>query len=76
MMGMTAEYLAMIHGIGREQQDEFGMRSHHLAHAATEAGKFDREIIPIDGHDENGALVSVRADENGGGASSSLRTMT
>ena len=63
MMGMTAEYLAMIHGISREAQDEFGMRSHQLAHKATVDGKFDREIIPIDGHDENGALISVRADE-------------
>jgi acetyl-CoA acyltransferase len=63
MMGMTAEYLAMIHGISREDQDAFGMRSHHLAHQATVDGKFDREIIPIDGHDEKGALVSVTADE-------------
>jgi len=63
MMGMTAEMLAMMHGISREQQDEFGMRSHQLAHKATLDGKFDREIIPIDGHDDNGALVSVTADE-------------
>jgi acetyl-CoA acyltransferase len=63
MMGMTAEYLAMMHGIGREQQDAFGMRSHQLAHQATVEGKFQREIIPIDGHDENGALVSVTEDE-------------
>lgn len=63
MMGMTAEYLAMIHGISREDQDRFGMRSHHLAHQATVDGKFGREIIPIDGHDDSGALVSVTADE-------------
>ncbi|MGB1142507.1 MAG: acetyl-CoA C-acyltransferase, partial [Halioglobus sp.] len=63
MMGMTAEYLAMIHGISREAQDEFGMRSHQLAHRATVDGKFDREIIPIDGHDDSGALVSVTTDE-------------
>ncbi len=63
MMGMTAEYLAMMHGITREAQDEFGMRSHQLAHKATIEGKFKREIIPIDGHDENGALVSVDVDE-------------
>ncbi len=63
MMGMTAEYLAMIHGISREDQDRFGVRSHHLAHKATVEGKFEREIIPIDGHDENGALVSVTTDE-------------
>ncbi|MEM1154875.1 MAG: acetyl-CoA C-acyltransferase FadA [Pseudomonadota bacterium] len=63
MMGMTAEYLAMMHGIGREQQDELGLRSHQLAHKATVEGKFEREIIPIEGHDEQGALISVREDE-------------
>ncbi|MEM8560712.1 MAG: acetyl-CoA C-acyltransferase FadA [Pseudomonadota bacterium] len=63
MMGMTAEYLAMMHGIGREQQDELGLRSHQLAHKATVDGKFDREIIPIEGHDEQGALISVSEDE-------------
>ena len=63
MMGMTAEYLAMMHGIGREDQDKFGLRSHQLAHKATVEGKFAREIIPIEGHDEIGALISVTEDE-------------
>jgi acetyl-CoA acyltransferase len=63
MMGMTAEMLALMHGVSREQQDEFGMRSHQLAHKATVEGKFAREIIAIDGHDESGALMSVTVDE-------------
>jgi acetyl-CoA acyltransferase len=63
MMGMTAEMLAMIHGISREDQDKLGLRSHQLAHKATLDGKFKREIIPIDGHDANGALISVTVDE-------------
>ncbi len=63
MMGMTAEYLALIHGISREDQDKLGLRSHQLAHKATEAGKFAREIIPVEGHDEHGALISVERDE-------------
>ncbi len=63
MMGMTAEYLALLHGIGREQQDQLGLRSHQLAHKATEAGKFAREIIPIEGHDQAGALTLVDRDE-------------
>jgi acetyl-CoA acyltransferase len=62
-MGMTAEYLALMHGISREDQDKMGLRSHQLAHKATEEGKFAREIIPVEGHDENGALVSVDRDE-------------
>jgi acetyl-CoA acyltransferase len=63
MMGMTAEYLALLHGISREQQDAMGVRSHQLAHKATEEGKFAREIVPVEGHDEQGALVSVDRDE-------------
>ena len=63
MMGMTAEYLAMMHGISREDQDKLGLRSHQLAHKATIEGKFAREIIAIDGHDENGALASISTDE-------------
>jgi acetyl-CoA acyltransferase len=62
-MGLTAEYLAMLHGINREQQDQFGVRSHQRAAAAAEAGKFDREIIPMEGHDEQGALVMLSRDE-------------
>lgn len=63
MMGMTAEYLALLHGMGREQQDALALRSHQLAHKATVEGKFQREIIPIEGHDENGALTLVEHDE-------------
>ena len=63
MMGMTAEYLGLMHGISREDQDRFGLRSHQLAHRATEAGKFARELIPVEGHDAHGALVSVTRDE-------------
>ena len=63
MMGMTAEYLALLHGISREQQDALGLRSHQLAHKATIEGKFAREIIPIEGHDATGALTLVEHDE-------------
>lgn len=63
LMGMTAEFLALMHGIAREDQDKMGLRSHQLAHKATEDGKFAREIIPVEGHDENGALISVDRDE-------------
>lgn len=62
-MGVTAEYLSTMHGISREAQDEFSLRSHQLAHKATVEGKFAREIIPIEGHDENGALTMITADE-------------
>tara|TARA_R110001592_G_scaffold217488_10_gene471280 strand:- start:180 stop:1355 length:1176 start_codon:yes stop_codon:yes gene_type:complete len=62
MMGMTAEALAMMHGIGREQQDQFGMRSHMLAADARANGRFDKEIIAIEGHGEDGRKLLVKAD--------------
>lgn len=63
MMGLTAEMLAKMHGITRQMQDEFGARSHRLAHEATLEGRFKNEIIPIEGHDENGFKVLIENDE-------------
>lgn len=62
-MGMTAEYLALLHGINRQQMDEFGVRSHQLAAKAREEGKFKREIIPVNGHNGDGFLIAVDQDE-------------
>jgi len=45
MMGLTAEALAMMHGVSREQQDAFAVRSHQRAHAAATAGYFDAKLF-------------------------------
>lgn len=63
MMGLTAEMLAKMHGINRQQQDEFGYRSHQRAHEAREEGRFDNEIIPVEGHDDNGFKTLIEQDE-------------
>lgn len=63
MMGLTAEMLSNIHGVSREQQDEFALRSHKRAHAAMVEGRFDNEIVPIEGHDENGMFALIENDE-------------
>lgn len=63
MMGVTAEMLANINGIGREEQDAFGERSHRLAHKATLEGRWDSEIIPVEGHDKDGNKTKVTSDE-------------
>jgi acetyl-CoA C-acetyltransferase len=47
-MGMTAENLAESHGISRAAQDEFAALSHRRAHAATDAGKFADEVVPVE----------------------------
>lgn len=62
-MGMTAEYLALLHGITRQQMDEFGARSHHLAAQARADGSFAREIIPIMGHNAEGTPTLIEEDE-------------
>lgn len=63
MMGVTAEMLGKMNGISREMQDEFGARSHRLAHEAHLKGLWDSEIIPVEGHDENGYKSLLEADE-------------
>lgn len=63
MMGLTAEALAMIHGVTREKQDSFAVRSHQRAHNATSLGYFDKEIISREGHDSLGALTLMKHDE-------------
>ena len=63
MMGLTAEMLAKVHKISREEQDEFALRSHQRAHDAAVSGRFDQEIVPIQGHDENGVMQLIEGDE-------------
>ncbi len=63
MMGVTAELLAKMNGIDRKMQDEMGARSHRLAHEATLNGYWDNEIIPVEGHDENGFKSVLTSDE-------------
>lgn len=46
-MGLTAENVAELRGIGRAAQDEFGVRSQNLAEKAIADGFWQREIIPV-----------------------------
>ena len=45
--GLSAEMIAEKWEIPRSEMDEIGLRSHQLAHRATEEGRFEREIVPI-----------------------------
>ncbi len=63
MMGLTAEMLARVSGIGRELQDQFAARSHQRAWEATRNGAFAAEIIPVAGHDADGILRRYETDE-------------
>jgi acetyl-CoA acyltransferase len=62
-MGMTAELLGRQNGISREMQDAFGARSHQKAHQAHLEGRWNNEIVPIEGHDADGVLKLIEADE-------------
>jgi acetyl-CoA C-acetyltransferase len=46
-MGQTAENVAELLGITREDQDEFGARSQNRAEKAIAEGFFEREIVPV-----------------------------
>ncbi len=63
MMGLTAEMLGRMNNISREEQDAFGLESHRRAWEATTQGRFDNEIIGIEGHDEAGRLQLCTVDE-------------
>jgi acetyl-CoA acyltransferase len=45
--GLVAENHAREHGIGRDAQDAFALRSHQRALAAIDAGRFVDEIVPL-----------------------------
>jgi acetyl-CoA acyltransferase len=69
--GISAELIARKYGVSRKQMDEFGVRSHHLAHEATEKGYLSAQIVPIDvpvegnGHSETFSKdEGIRANAN------------
>ena len=63
MMGVTAEVLSKMHGISRKDQEGFAVRSHALANTARSNGDYVNEIVPIEGHREDGSKYLVEDDE-------------
>ncbi len=51
------------HGISREQQDEWALRSHQRAATATEEGKLSEEIVGVKVSGKKGETNYVEADE-------------
>ena len=64
MMGLTAENLAEMYDISREEQDEFAQRSHSLAAEAREGGRFAEEIVGVEVKGRKGKTVIVERDEH------------
>ena len=56
-MGITAEAIASLYDISRQEQDELGVLSHSRARMAIEEGLFAREIAPVIIKDRKGETV-------------------
>lgn len=63
-MGVYGNIIAKEMNISREKQDEWALRSHMLAVAATEAGTFAEEIVPVEVPQRKGDPVVVAEDES------------
>lgn len=62
-MGLTAEKLASLRGIGRKEMDSYSLRSHRLAGKAYDEGYMQEEILPIDVRTEDGSRT-VQVDQS------------
>lgn len=62
-MGITAENLADMHEISREEQDQLAYTSHMRAVKAIEQGNFHEEIVPVEVPQRKGAPKVVATDE-------------
>jgi len=63
-MGSGAEFIAGEFDISREEMDEFALGSHEKAAAATAAGRFKEEIVPVEIQGRKGKVTVVDEDES------------
>ncbi len=62
LMGEQGSAVAAEESVGREAQDAWALRSHELALAAIDSGRFEREIAPVTISDRKGS-VTINTDE-------------
>ncbi|WP_267208412.1 thiolase family protein [Corynebacterium sp. Marseille-P8863] len=62
-MPETAEEVARVKNITREEADEFAVRSQKLASEAIKSGRFSSEIVPVEIQDRKGNVTVVDTDE-------------
>jgi acetyl-CoA C-acetyltransferase len=63
-MGNTGEVIAERYHVTREEQDEYALNSHRKAAAASKAGKFRDEILPVEIPQKKGAPIILDVDES------------
>src|SRR4029077_5733391 len=74
MQGISAELLAEEWSLSREELDAYSLESHRRAIAASDGGRFEREIVPIElpAEDEDAGgspgPASVESSQSGGAA--------
>ncbi len=61
--GIASDEIAQKWGISREEVDQIGYESHIKAAQATENGWLSREILPLEGVDEEGKPITVDRDQ-------------
>src|SRR6267142_914911 len=71
-MGESAEKMAKLNHIPRDEQDQFALRSHRLANVGTEDGRLTAEIVPLF---VPPAFETVVTTDNGIRADSSLEQL-
>ena len=71
--GISAELIAEKWGISREENDAFSLQSHQRAAHATEEGRFEREIVPVEIHD--GDRTETMTRDEGIRADSTMETL-
>ena len=62
-MGNTAEKVAELWKVSRRDAEVMAYWSNKKAAAARDAGKFDNEIVPIEGEQEDGTKFMVKTDQ-------------
>jgi acetyl-CoA C-acetyltransferase len=62
-MGISGETVAETYHVTREEQDAYAAESHRRAAAATEAGLFSEEILPVTIPQKKGAPIVIDRDE-------------
>jgi len=62
-MGNTAEKVAELWKVNRKDAEVMAYWSNKKAAAARDAGKFDNEIVPIEGEQEDGTKFMVKTDQ-------------
>lgn len=63
MMGSAADNTAKVHGITREEQDDFAINSYKTSAASVAAGKFKDEIVPVPIPQRRGDPIVMDEDE-------------